>query len=54
MAMTALRLILILLLMAGTAACEAVADIFQAGVWVGVILAVGVIGLLIFLFGRRG
>ena len=32
--------------------CAAVAGIFKAGVWVGVLIVVGVIALLIFLFTR--
>jgi hypothetical protein len=32
--------------------CAIVGDIFKAGVWVGVLLAVGVIGLIIWLLTR--
>jgi hypothetical protein len=32
--------------------CEAIADIFKAGVWTGVILVVGVIGVIIWLISR--
>ena len=32
--------------------CEMIGDIFQAGVWVGVIVVVGVIALLIWLVSR--
>jgi len=33
--------------------CEAIAGIFKAGVWTGVIVVVGIIGLIIY-FIRRG
>ncbi|HEY7219124.1 MAG TPA: phosphatidate cytidylyltransferase [Candidatus Binatia bacterium] len=32
--------------------CEVIADIFKAGVWTGVILVVGVIGVIIWLISR--
>jgi Ca2+/Na+ antiporter len=32
--------------------CELVGDIFQAGVWVGVILVILVVGLVVWLFSR--
>jgi hypothetical protein len=32
--------------------CEAIADIFKAGVWTGVILVIGVIGVIIWLISR--
>ncbi len=32
--------------------CEVVGDIFKAGVWVGVLLVVGVIGLIIWLVSK--
>jgi hypothetical protein len=32
--------------------CEIIGDIFQAGVWVGVILVVLVIGLVVWIFSR--
>ncbi len=34
------------------AGCEFVGDIFEAGVWVGVILVLLVIGLVVWLFSR--
>lgn len=34
------------------AGCELVGDIFEAGVWVGVILVILVIGLVFWLFSR--
>ena len=42
-------LILSTMILAG---CEIIGDIFQAGVWVGVILVVLVIGLIVWLFSR--
>jgi hypothetical protein len=32
--------------------CEVVGDIFKAGVWVGVLIVVGIIGLIIYLVSR--
>jgi hypothetical protein len=32
--------------------CELVGDIFEAGVWVGVILVILVVGLAVWLFSR--
>jgi hypothetical protein len=34
--------------------CQLIGDIFKAGVWVGVIMVVGVIGLIMFLISRIG
>ena len=36
----------------GLSGCEILGDIFQAGVWVGVILVVGVIALIAWLVSR--
>ena len=36
----------------GLSGCEILGDIFQAGVWVGVILVVGVIALIVWLVSR--
>jgi hypothetical protein len=35
-----------------TAGCELIGDIFQAGVWVGVIIVLAIIGLVVFVMGR--
>lgn len=35
------------------AGCEVIGTIFEAGVWVGVILVVLVIGLVVWLFSKR-
>jgi hypothetical protein len=32
--------------------CELVGDIFKAGVWVGVLIVVAIIGLIIFLISK--
>jgi len=32
--------------------CELVGDIFQAGVWVGVLIVVAIIGLVIYLISK--
>ena len=32
--------------------CELVGDIFEAGVWVGVILVILIVGLVVWLFAR--
>ena len=32
--------------------CEAIGDIFKAGMWVGVVAVVAVIALIVWLFGR--
>jgi len=32
--------------------CELAGDIFQAGVWVGVLLVIGVVGLVVWLLSR--
>ena len=33
--------------------CEVVGGIFKAGVWVGVLVVVGIIGLILYLVGKR-
>jgi hypothetical protein len=32
--------------------CQAIGDIFKAGVWVGVLVVVGIVALIIFLISR--
>lgn len=32
--------------------CEVIGDIFQAGVWVGVLVVVAIIGLIVWLIGK--
>jgi len=36
------------------AGCEIAGDIFKAGVWVGAILVIGIIGLVIWMFSKGG
>jgi hypothetical protein len=48
----AARLLLVLLLAIATAGCELVGDIFQAGMWVGVIMVVLAIGVVLWLVGK--
>lgn len=36
------------------ASCEIITGVFQAGVWVGVIVVVAVIAVIIYLFTRSG
>lgn len=34
--------------------CEIIGGIFKAGVWVGIIVVVGIIGLIVLIIGRIG
>ncbi|HET9435141.1 MAG TPA: phosphatidate cytidylyltransferase [Chitinophagaceae bacterium] len=43
---------LLLLITVSFSSCELVGDIFQAGVWVGVLIVVAIIGLIIYLVSR--
>lgn len=47
------RILFVLLLAVIVTGCSAIAGIFKAGVWVGVIIAVIVVVGLFALFGRR-
>lgn len=47
--MPALQLVLVLLAAALLGGCEAIMTIFEAGMWVGVIGVLVVIGLLVFI-----
>jgi hypothetical protein len=42
----------VLFLLLTLSSCELVGDIFEAGVWAGVLLVVVVVGLVIFLFAK--
>ena len=42
----------LLALLISLSSCELIGDIFEAGVWVGVIAVVGVIALVFFLISR--
>ena len=46
------RLILVLLLAMATAGCELAGDIFQAGIWVGVIMVALALFLIFWLVGK--
>jgi len=50
--MTWLRLLLVLVATLSLTACEAIGDIFQAGMAVGVIMVVGVIALIAFVVAK--
>jgi hypothetical protein len=50
--MRALTLILLLILTTTLTGCELIGDIFQAGIWVGVIAVLAVLALIGFLFSR--
>ena len=50
--MTWLRLLLVLVATLSLAACEMVGDIFQAGMAVGVIMILAVIGLIAFVVAK--
>ncbi|MBL7719320.1 MAG: phosphatidate cytidylyltransferase [Flavipsychrobacter sp.] len=47
----------LLAILVSLSSCELIGDIFEAGVWVGVMLVVGVVAVVFFLlakvFGRR-
>ncbi|NUS37858.1 MAG: phosphatidate cytidylyltransferase [Lysobacter sp.] len=47
------RFLLLAGLVLALAACSAVAGIFKAGVWVGIVAIIIVIALLAWLFGRK-
>jgi hypothetical protein len=38
----------------GLSSCEVIGGIFKAGVWVGVLIVVGIIGLIVYLVSRGG
>ena len=46
------RLFLIVLLAMTVAGCEVVGGIFKAGMWVGIIMAVLVVALVMWVFGK--
>jgi uncharacterized membrane protein YkvI len=46
--------IILLISIVSLAGCELVGDIFKAGVWVGAILVIGIIGLIIWMFSKAG
>lgn len=48
----ALKFYLLFVLIMSLNSCEFIGNIFQAGVWVGVIIAIAVIALIIFIITR--
>jgi hypothetical protein len=48
----AARLLLIVILAMATAGCELVGDIFQAGMWVGILMVVLAIGVVMWLVAK--
>jgi hypothetical protein len=49
---SALLAFLTTLLLMAVSGCEFIGDVFQAGVWVGVLLVVGVIALVVWMIAR--
>jgi uncharacterized membrane protein YkvI len=47
-----LRLNLLMLLAMSAAGCQLVEGIFKAGMWVGILLVVLIVGIVFLLFGR--
>lgn len=45
-------LILLFVLITTLSSCEAIASIFKAGVWVGVLIVVVIIGIILWLIGK--
>jgi len=50
--MRSILFFLLALITVSLSSCELVGDIFQAGVWVGVLIVVGIIGLIVYLVSR--
>lgn len=50
--MGGVKLVLLLLLAMATAGCELAGNIFEAGVWVGVVLVVAVVAAIAFVISR--
>jgi TRAP-type C4-dicarboxylate transport system permease large subunit len=44
--------VMLILFAAALSGCEAIGDIFQAGVWVGAILVIGIIALIVWLVSK--
>lgn len=42
----------LLLAISMLSSCEVIGDIFKAGVWVGVLIVVGILALVVWLIGR--
>jgi len=50
--MQRLNYVILALLMLSLSSCELIGDIFEAGVWVGILLVAAVIALVIWLISR--
>ncbi len=46
------NIIMVMLIMVSVTSCQAIGDIFQAGLWVGVIGVVLVVALVFWIFGK--
>ena len=49
---TLLLMSLLLFIITTTSSCQAIGDIFKAGIWVGVLVVVIVIGVIFWLVGK--
>jgi hypothetical protein len=52
MGVPALRLLLLFLVSTSVGGCEFIGNVFQAGVWVGVIVVVAIVALIGFIVSR--
>lgn len=52
--MKKITLLSLLFVMLTLSSCEVIGGIFKAGVWVGVLVVVGIIALIFFLITRMG
>ena len=43
---------LLLIIAATLSSCQAIADIFKAGVWVGIIVVVLIVGIILWVIGK--
>ena len=44
--------LLLSLFLVTLSSCQAIADIFKAGMWVGILIVVIVVGLIVFIIGK--
>ena len=51
---TFIQVFTVLLLSLGLSSCQAIGDIFKAGVWSGVLLVAAIIAIIIFIIVRLG
>lgn len=50
--MKRIQLFAVMIMLLSLSSCELIGDIFEAGVWAGVLMVVAVIGLVIFIISR--